>query len=162
MRPWFQAGGRLQRYQTSPSLPSEAAGLGWREGMRGRGVSGGRLHGALLGLLQELLGCHLIRKRLCCWYLLSSQAEVRKQKHRQWEQGRGVTQVRRWKASRRAPGVSTILPGLHSQLGKRAAAGVVPGSFLQPLRSLLTFRCLSWEGWRRLRSHQPGGQPAFT
>ena len=32
-----------------------------------QGVS---LHGALLGLLQELLGCHLIRKRLCCWYLL--------------------------------------------------------------------------------------------
>ena len=32
-----------------------------------QGVS---LHGALLGLLQELLGCHLLRKRLCRLYLL--------------------------------------------------------------------------------------------
>ena len=37
-----------------------------------------------------------------------------------------ITQAGKWKASRRAPGARTILPGLHEPAQQRAVAGVAP------------------------------------
>ena len=46
--------------------PSAAAGMGWWEGVEGRWLCRWPgLSGPLLDLPQELLGCHLLRKRLC-------------------------------------------------------------------------------------------------
>ena len=120
-----------------------------------QGVS---LHGALLGLLQELLGCHWIRTRLCCWYLLLEVFPGRGEEAKTQAVGAGQrsNSGKKMESFQKSPWGQHHPACLHSQLGKCAVAGVVPGPFLQPLRSLLTFRCLSWEGWRRLRSTSLG------
>ena len=111
------------------------------------------LCGSLLDLLQEVLGCHLLRMGYvvcsCCWK--SFQAEMRKQENRQWDRT-GVTQTGKWKASRRSrmPGPSCLT--YRSQLCKRAVAGVDPNTFLQPVRSSHVVKCFTWEVWMRLGS----------
>ena len=115
---------------------------------------GSHLCGALLDLLQEVRGCHLLRMGcvtcFCCWK--SSQAEVRKQENGQWVKRGGVTQVGNWKASRGSPRPGPSCLTHSSQLSKRAVAGVALNTFLQPVKSLHIFKCFTWEGWMRFGS----------
>ena len=152
---------------------------------------------ALLGLLQEVLGCLLKRKNLCRWYLLLEVFPGRGEEAETQAVGAGQRSNlgRKTESFQRSPVVSTlppglppgvstippglqpvvstippglhptvgtIPPGLQPGVGKCVVAGVAPGPSLQPVGSLLIFRSLGWEGWRRLRNNQPGSQPAFT
>ena len=130
---------------------------------------------ALLGLLQEVLGCLLKRKNLCRWYLLLEVFPGRGEEAETQAVGAGQRSNlgRKTESFQRSPVVSTIPPGLHPTVGtippglqpgvgKCVVAWVAPGPSLQPVGSLLIFRSLGWEGWRRLRNNQPGSQPAFT
>ena len=75
---------------------------------------GSGLCGALLDLLQEVLGCHLLRMGCvacsCCWK--SFQAEVRKQENRQWEQDRRGNSGRQVESFQKITQARTILPDL--------------------------------------------------
>ena len=120
----------------SASLVKESEGP-WH--FRGSGLCG-----ALLDVLQEVLGCHLLRMGCvacsCCWK--SFQAEVRKQENRQWEQDRRSNSVGKCKAFRRSPRPGPSCLTYRSQLGKHAITGGVPITFLHPVRSLHIIRCL--------------------
>ena len=125
-----------------------------RESEGSRRFRGPGLCGALLDLLQEVLGCHLLRMGCvacsCCWK--SFQAEVRKQENRQWEQDRRSNSVGKCKAFRRSPRPGPSCLTYRSQLGKCAVAGVAPNTFLQPVRSSHIVKCFTWEVWMRLGS----------
>ena len=151
-----------------PDAPFSAVrgcGAGLARGTEGLWrVRGSGLHGALLGLLQEMLGCRLKRKRRCRWYLLLEVFPGRGEEAKTQAVGAGQRSNlgRKTESFQKSPEVSTIPPGLQPGVGKRVVAGVAPGPSLQPVGSLLIFRSLGWEGWRRLRNNQPGSQPVFT
>ena len=75
------------------------------------------LCGDLLGLLQEVLGCHLLRMGCvacsCCWKYF--QADVRKQENRQWEQDRRSNTGRKVE-SFQITQARTILPDLQEPI----------------------------------------------
>ena len=75
---------------------------------------GSGLCGALLDLLQEVLGCHFLRMGCvpCSWCWKSFQAEVRKQENRQWEQDRRGNSGRQVESFQKITQVRTILPDL--------------------------------------------------
>ena len=72
------------------------------------------MSGALLDLLLEVHGCHLLRMGCvacsCCWK--SFQAEVRKQENRQWEQDRRGNSGRQVESFQKITQARTILPDL--------------------------------------------------
>ena len=89
--------------------------------------------GALLDFLQQLPGCHLLKKRMCHPYLLLEFLPGQRW-GRKKAVGAGtgrVSQSGKWKSSRRAPRARTILAGL--QAPSRPACCHSCGSMALPL-----------------------------